>query len=162
MGHCEGGGDPLSLYSLSKTNGSECWQNKQHNVSSDTSIFLGCHRWVSVTGGNNWVFTRRHFECAMKYQSSLGILGLDGISSIHLTNSAHLYFHSLDRNAIWLPYTGENNICLPWEGYRGLATYMSWSTNRCQASLIQYAIVSRAQIWEWSSKIFLIFEHLRG
>lgn len=75
VGHCEGEGDPLSLYSLSKTNGSECWQNKQHNVSSDTSIFLGCHRWVSVTGGNNWVFTRRHFYCVLKYQPLLGILG---------------------------------------------------------------------------------------
>lgn len=75
VGYCEGEGDPLSLYSLSKTNGSECWQNKQHNISSDASIFLGCRRWVSVTAGNNWVFTRRQYECVLKYQPSLGILG---------------------------------------------------------------------------------------
>lgn len=72
-GSCEAGGDPLSLCSLSKTNGSECWRNQPHNISSDASIFWGCHRWVSVTAGNNWVFTRRHFECVLKYQQSLGI-----------------------------------------------------------------------------------------
>ncbi len=70
VGHCEGDGDPHSLFSLL-----ECRQNKQHNISSDTSIFLGCHRWVSVAGGNNWVFTRRHFQSVLKYQPSLAIMG---------------------------------------------------------------------------------------
>lgn len=127
VGYCEGEGDPLSLYSLSKTNGSECWQNKQHNISSDASFFLGCHRWVSVTAGNNWVFTRRHFECVLKYQPSIRILGWMEFLS---------YVWQILLIYISIPKLGEKRRTFCWP-YRCSTLYMSrfitsYYTNRCQ------------------------------